>query len=127
VRILETYYSVLPQNYSLAVAYIKALTLTGDYGAARRVATRAITLRSDNPRLFRLLGRIEELAGNPAESHRLLAEAYVAEGQLHPAIQQLEIALRKVDKADFQQVARIESRLKTLRKTPERKAQEKSR
>lgn len=127
LRILETYYSVMPQNYPLAVAYIKALTQTGDYGAARRVATRAITLRSDNPRLFRLLGRIEELAGNPAESHRLLAEAYVAEGQLHPAIQQLEIALRKVDKADFQQVARIESRLKTLRKTPERKAQEKSR
>jgi predicted Zn-dependent protease len=117
---LETYYTLMPENYPLAVAYIKALIQARDYAEAHRVAAHAISLRTDNPRLYRLAGRVEELAGNPAESHRMLAEAYVAEGQLHPATQQLEIALHKADKSNFQQVSRIESRLARLREALKR-------
>ncbi len=127
LRILDTYYSLMPENYPLSVAYIKALTQAGDYAKARQAATRAISLRENNPRLYRLLGRVEELADNQAESHRMLAEAYIAEGRLHPAIRQLEIALRKVDKANFQQVTRIESRLTMLRKAHTLQKQEDTR
>jgi predicted Zn-dependent protease len=120
LQTLEAYYALMPENYPLSVAYIEALIQTHAYAEARRMAARAITLRTDNPRLYRLVGRVEELAGNPSESHRMLAEAYVAEGQLHPAIQQLEIALRKAVKSDFQQVSRIESRLSRLREAHKR-------
>ncbi|MEJ2467318.1 MAG: M48 family metalloprotease [Candidatus Thiodiazotropha sp.] len=127
LRTLETYYTLMPENYPLSAAYIEALTEAGDYDKARQVAARVISFRTDNPRLYRLVGRVEELAGNQAESHRMLAEAYVAEGQLRPATQQLEIALRKVDKGDFQQVSRIESRLKRLQEVVKRQEKESSR
>jgi predicted Zn-dependent protease len=117
----------MPENYPLSVAYIKALIQAQTYTEARQVASRAISLRTDNPRLYRLLGRVEELTGNPAESHHMLAEAYIAEGQLQLATQQLEIALRKADKSDFQQVSRIESRLARLREGVKRKEKPKAR
>jgi predicted Zn-dependent protease len=120
LRTLETYYALMPENYALSVAYIKALTQAGQYPKARRVAVRSISLRRDNPRLYRLVGRIEELADNPAESHRMLAEAYVAEGQLQPATRQLEIALREADKEDFQLISRLESRLNHLQEALKR-------
>lgn len=115
LRSLETYYSLMPEHYALSAAYIEALTDAGDYDKARRVAARSISLRADDPRLYRLVGRIEQLAGKPAESHRMLAEAYVAEGQLQPASRQLEIALKLTDKENFQQLSRLESRLNQLR------------
>lgn len=127
LRTLETYLTLMPENHPLSMAFIEALIQAGDYAKARQVAARAISLRADNPSLYRLAGRIEESAGNQAESHRMLAEAYVAEGQLHPATQQLEIALRKVDKGDFQQVARIESRLTRLREAIKRQDKEETR
>ncbi|MEW8586635.1 MAG: M48 family peptidase, partial [Candidatus Thiodiazotropha sp.] len=74
-----------------------------------------ITLRNNEPRLYRLLSKIEELDNNQAESHRMLAEAFVANGELEPAVQQLEIALNSVNKTDFYQTSRIESRLNKLR------------
>jgi predicted Zn-dependent protease len=115
LKLLQTYYQLMPENYPLSVAYIEALTDAKRFAQARAVASHAVSLRTDDTRLYRMVGKIEELAGNPAESHRLLAEAYVTEGQLHAAIQQLEIALKKSDKENFQQTARIESRLNRLK------------
>ncbi len=124
LKLLETYYTLMPDNYPLSVSYLRALSDAGDYDQARQVAARAIGMRADDATLYRLVGRVEELAGNQSESHRLLAEAYVAEGQLRAAAQQLEIALRKTDKGDFQQVSRIESRLTRLREAVKRQEQE---
>jgi predicted Zn-dependent protease len=124
LRSLETYYSLMPENYALSVAYIEALTDAGEYDKARQAGAYTISLRADDPRLYRLQGRIEELAGKQAESHRMLAEAYVAEGQLQPATQQLEIALRLTEKEDFQQLSRLESRLNHLREALKREKEE---
>jgi len=123
LRILETSYGLMPENYPFATAYIKALTDTGHYEDARRTAARAISLRPENSRLYRLASKIEELTGNPAESHRLLAESYVSSGQLRAALRQLEIALKKVAKSDFQQSSRIESRMAGLKQAVARQEQ----
>jgi predicted Zn-dependent protease len=112
---LETYNTLMPENFPLSVAYIETLITAESYEKARQVVTYSISLWPDNPRLYRLAGRIEKLADNQAESHRMLAEAYAAEGRIRPATQQLEIALREVDKRDFQQISRLESRLSQLR------------
>jgi predicted Zn-dependent protease len=115
LKILDTYYNLMPENYPLSIAYIEALTAAKELGKAREITQQSITLRNNEPRLYRLLSKIEELDNNRAESHRMLAEAYVADGELAPAIQQLEIALKSVSKADFYQTSRIESRLSKLR------------
>ena len=118
------YVGLMPENYALSVAYIEALIDAQKYDKAREVAARSVSLRNNDPRLYRLVGRIEKLAGNPAESHRMLAEAYVAEGRLQPAIQQLDIALREAGKEDFQQLSRLESRLNHLREALKREKEE---
>ncbi|MBT3045446.1 MAG: M48 family metallopeptidase [gamma proteobacterium symbiont of Ctena orbiculata] len=115
LKILDTYYSLMPENYPLASAYIEALTAANRLGKAREITQQSITLRNNEPRLYRLLSKIEELDNNQAESHRMLAEAFVANGELEPAVQQLEIALNSVNKTDFYQTSRIESRLNKLR------------
>ncbi|MCU7905680.1 MAG: M48 family metalloprotease [Candidatus Thiodiazotropha sp. (ex Epidulcina cf. delphinae)] len=112
---LETYYSLIPESYPLAVAYIEALTTANHLGKARRITQQAITLRNNEPRLYRMLSKIEELTGNQADSHRMLAEALVANGEYHPAVRQLEIALKAVGKSDFYRISKIESRLSKLR------------
>jgi predicted Zn-dependent protease len=115
LKILDTYYSLMPENYPLAVAYIEALTTAKQLNKAREINQQAITLRSDEPRLYRLLSKIEELDDNQAESHRMLAEAFAADGELEAAVQQLEIALKRVNKSDFYLTSSIESRLNQLR------------
>ncbi|MCU7919676.1 MAG: M48 family metalloprotease [Candidatus Thiodiazotropha sp. (ex Epidulcina cf. delphinae)] len=121
---LETYYGLIPESYPLAIAYIEALTAANHLGKARRITQQTIALRNSEPRLYRMLSKIEELSGNQAESHRMLAEAFVANGEYHPAVRQLEIALKAVGKSDFYQTSRIESRLSKLRDVL--KTQEKS-
>lgn len=108
----------MPENYPISIAYIEELTTNKALIKAKQVSQQTITLHDGNPRLYRLLSKIEQLAGRKAESHRMLAEAYVATGELHPAIQQLEIALKEAEaeQGDFYQTSKIESRLKMLRK-----------
>ncbi|MES9991119.1 MAG: M48 family metalloprotease [Candidatus Thiodiazotropha sp.] len=115
LKILDTYYSLMPDNYPLASAYIEALTTANRLGKAREITQQSITLRNNEPRLYRLLSKIEELDNNPVESHRMLAEAFVANGELAAAVQQLEISLNNVNKSDFYLTSRIESRLNKLR------------
>ncbi|WP_316365863.1 M48 family metalloprotease [Candidatus Thiodiazotropha sp. CDECU1] len=115
LKILDTYYSLMPENYPLAIAYIEALTAAGRLEKAREISQQSITLRNNEPRLYRLLSKIEELDNNQVESHRMLAEAFAADGELAAAIQQLEIALNGVNKSDFFLTSRIESRLSKLR------------
>ncbi|MES9974818.1 MAG: M48 family metalloprotease, partial [Candidatus Thiodiazotropha sp.] len=115
LKILDTYYSLMPENYPLAIAYIQALTTAKKLGKAREITQQSITLRNNEPRLYRLLSKIEELDDNQAESHRILAEAFVADGELAAAVQQLEIALNSANKSDFYLTSRIESRLNKLR------------
>lgn len=124
LNILDTYYSLMPENYPLAIAYIDALTMAKQLGAARKITQQTIALRNNEPRLYRMLSKIEELDNNQVESHRMLAEAFVANGELRPAVQQLEIALNTNGKSNFYQTSKIESRLNKLRDLL--KAQEKA-
>jgi predicted Zn-dependent protease len=115
LKILDTYYNLIPQNYSLAVTYIEALTSAKQLDKAREITQQSITLRNNDPRLYRLISRIEKLNNNPTQSHRMLAEAFIADGDLAAAIQQLEIALSGANKSDFYLISSIESRLNRLR------------
>ncbi|MBV2090684.1 MAG: M48 family metalloprotease [Candidatus Thiodiazotropha sp. (ex Ctena orbiculata)] len=115
LKMLETYYQLMPESYPIAIAYIEDLTQNKRLEEAKSVAQQTLTLHDRDPRLYRLLSKIEQKAGRKAESHRMLAESYVARGEYHPAIRQLEIALKEAEATDFYQTSRIESRLQKLR------------
>jgi len=111
---LQTANLLMPDNYPLAVTYTEYLLEAGKPKEAKKVASRMRNLRPNDARLFRLLGKAEEDLGNSAESHRMLAEAYVADGRLEAAVQQLRIAAKSDDKSDFYLSSQIESRLQEL-------------
>ncbi|MEJ2608496.1 MAG: M48 family metalloprotease [Candidatus Thiodiazotropha sp.] len=115
LKILDTSYSLTPENYPLSITLIKTLTEQNQLTKARKIAQQTIALRNNDPILYRLLSKIEELDDHQAESHRMLAEAYVINGEYRLAVQQLEVALKKVDQTDFYQTSRIESSLNKLR------------
>jgi predicted Zn-dependent protease len=106
--------SLLPDNYPLAIAYIEGLLDTGNAAEAKKITQQIHQLRPNDGRLYRLLGKAEELLGNVSESHRLLAESHVVKGELASAIEQLKIARKQDDKSDFFLSSQIESRLKEL-------------
>ena len=126
LRLLETNHLVTPDSYPLSVAYIEALLQSGRADRAKEIINQARSLRPNDPRLFRLLGKAEEQLGNSAESHRLLAEAYVADGRLNEAVEQLKIAVKNDDKGDFYLSSRIESRLKELKRRLARQEEKES-
>jgi predicted Zn-dependent protease len=105
---------LMPDNYPLAVAYIESLIESNDAAQAKKITQQIRHLRPNDGRLFRLLGKAEELLGNTSESHRLLAESYVVDGELAAAVEQLKIARKQDSKADFFLSSQIESRLKEL-------------
>ncbi|MET0026809.1 MAG: M48 family metalloprotease [Candidatus Thiodiazotropha sp.] len=115
IKLLDTYYSLMPDNYPIALRFVEFLTQAGKLDQARTVALQSLELRSDDPVMVRRLSKIEEMDGHQAESHRLLAEAYVIDGALRTAVNQLEIALNEAEKSDFYLVSKIESRLGKLR------------
>jgi predicted Zn-dependent protease len=122
---LDTAYTLMPDSYPLAVTYTEFLLQAGKAKEAKKVADRMRNLRPNDARLFRLLGKAEEALGNTTESHRLLAEAYVANGQLEAAVQQLLIASKSDDKSDFYLSSQIESRLHELERAVTERKKEK--
>jgi predicted Zn-dependent protease len=122
---LATANMLMPDNYPLAVNYTENLLEADKAQEAKKVAERMRNLRPNDARLFRLLGKAEEALGNTAESHRLLAEAYVANGRLEAAVQQLLIARKSDDKSDFYLTSQIESRLHELERAVAERKKEK--
>ncbi len=118
---LATANLLMPDNYPIAVAYAEDLLESKKAAEAKQVIQKIRALRPNDVRLFRLLSQAEKQLGNTTESHRLLAEAYVADGQLEAAIQQLQIASKNDDKQDFYLTSQIESRTKELKQLLERK------
>ncbi len=115
IESLATANLLMPDNYPIAVAYIENLLESKKSNQAKQVTSRTRVLHPNDARLFRLLGKSEEQLGNTTESHRLLAEAYVADGKFEAAIQQLKIAAKSDEKNDFYLTSQIESRIQELK------------
>ena len=69
---------------------------------------------NDDARLYELQARAFESAGQRLAQHRAQAEAYYRRGNLAPAVDQLEIAV-KFRNANFYELSSAESRLRELR------------
>ncbi len=105
---------IYPHNHPLTITYANALLEGGQAQAARILLKEQVRRIPDDPALYTLLARAEGDAGYKADSHQSLAEHYYLTGEMHAAIEQLNIALRLTQNKDFYRTSRIEARLKQL-------------
>jgi predicted Zn-dependent protease len=86
-----------PYSWALRTAYAEALLEGGQPRRALEELQAVVRLRPGNVMLFELLTRAAIKSGDKAATYRYRAEKLYAEGDLEPAIKQLEFALRQRD------------------------------
>lgn len=101
-----------PDRWPLRMAYAESLIADGKPARAMEELMTVERLRPGNAMLYELLEQAALKAGNQAATQRFRAEKLYAEGDLEPAIRQLETALRQRDIA-YHDAARIQARLET--------------
>lgn len=117
---LRTSSGLRPENVPLRIAYAKALMATGEPANALNVLKQLERMRPGQTYLYRLMADAALKSGQRAATHMYRAEAYYSEGELEPAILQLELALKQRN-ASFQDASQAQARLETLK---EEKAEE---
>lgn len=102
-----------PENRALAYDYATLLLEGKDADAALAQLKDRVARHPSDTRLYELLARAYAQLGNALEQHQAQAYRYAWQGNLHAAIEQLELA--KQAGGDFYQRATIDSELKELR------------
>ncbi|MDH3451607.1 MAG: M48 family metalloprotease, partial [Gammaproteobacteria bacterium] len=111
----EQLLQLYPSNVPVLLAYAEASEEQGDVNHAARALREALQLPGYHLLMtYRALARIEDKRDRPVESLESLAEYHALSGQTRLAINQLEQALKRTDKAS-DQALRIAARLQQLR------------
>lgn len=103
-----------PFQRALIYGYADVLLRTRQGAESLKFVNEQLKLRSNDAQLYEFQAQGYAATGQRFASHRALAEAYARRGQLVPAIEQLQIAL-KLGEGDFYQLSSAEARLKELR------------
>jgi predicted Zn-dependent protease len=112
-----------PQSRALVYALIDAKVGSGSTAEATEALTlieKELQLTPGDARLHALQAKTFAALGRRLQQHRAQAEAYLAQGLLDGAIQQLEFA-RQASDGDFYEHSQVDARLHELR---QRKAEE---
>ncbi|MEF8727778.1 MAG: M48 family metalloprotease [Accumulibacter sp.] len=104
-----------PQSMALAYGYADALLAAKEYQQARIFLDAQLQLRSSDYKLYGLLARTFSATGKRLQQHRAQAEFYFLQGQLGPAVEQLQFAQQATDGSFFEQSA-VDARLRELRR-----------
>ncbi len=102
-----------PGYRPLLYADANALLQAGKAKAALALVTDHLTLYPDDYRLYQMQSRAYAMQGKDFLRHHAQAEAYVRQGNLDAAIEQLKLGLKSRD-GDFYQMSIAEARLKEL-------------
>jgi predicted Zn-dependent protease len=112
-----------PNDRALNYAYIEALQQLGrDQDAAALLGEQLKNYPRD-ARLYGLQAKGYASLGKRLLQHQAQAEAYVLQGSLPAAIEQLQLAQKSGD-GDFYQLSSVEARLRDLRKQFEQETKE---
>lgn len=114
-KAITTYQSALslyPGNKSLLHDYIALLLAQKKYQLAMTELKQLLKKPVYNPIFYKYLAEAHARLGEQTESHEALAEYYYQRGQLHQALDQLDIA-QKTTK-DFYASSRIEAKRKQI-------------
>jgi len=102
-----------PQHRALTYDYADLLLQAMQYEDALKLLNEQVISHPSDPRLYELQARSYSAQGKVQEEHHALAYTYVLRGNLHGAIEQLELA--KHAGSDYYQLSIIESELKQFR------------
>lgn len=103
-----------PHYRALVYGYAETLLQNRQERDALKLVTEQLKTYPDDYRLYQLQARSYAAQGKILLQHQALAEAYVRQGNLPAAIEQLQIGLKNRD-GDFYQLSIAEARLKQLR------------
>ncbi|MCX7185507.1 MAG: M48 family metalloprotease [Nitrosospira sp.] len=112
--IYRTALRIYPQHRALTYDYAEALLRSNSPDAALKFINQQLLFTPNDVRLYNLQAQGYAALGSNLLQHRAQAEAYIRQGYLAAAIDQLQTALRNND-GDFYQVSSVEARLKELR------------
>lgn len=113
-RRLEQGLRRFPDSASLKYRLAELLIAERQGVEARRYVEGEIRLTPGDPRLHRLLAKAEASLGRQGAQHKAQAEAYLLQGSLPMAVEQLELAQRSPDNDFFEQSV-IDARLRELK------------
>jgi predicted Zn-dependent protease len=122
LKSLQTAVGLRPSNIPLRVAYADILMESGQPARALKTLEDVARRRPGNALIYQKMSDAALKSGQRAATHRYRAEKLYAEGDLEPAIRQLEIALRQPG-LDYHDASRIQVRLDAIKE--EEKALEK--
>lgn len=117
LAILRTAVQRYPQARALTYAQIETKLGAGEAAnleEALALTQKELQLTPGDARLHALQAKTYAALGRRLQQHRAQAEAYLAEGQLEGALQQLEIARRAGD-GDFYEQSQVDARLRELK------------
>ena len=103
-----------PGASALRYAYPDAMLQSGEGEAARRFLADMVQQYPGDPKLIGLLAKTYAALGRLAGQHRAQAELYLLNGQITPAVEQLQLAQR-VKGLDFYEQSAIDARLRELK------------
>lgn len=112
-----------PQERSLAYAQVDALLAAGQPQEALRATVDDLQMYPSDLRMHGLQAKTYAALGKRLLQHRAQAEVYVLQGQLLPAIEQLQLA-QKADDGDFYEHSTVDSRLRELKQRQAQEAKE---
>jgi predicted Zn-dependent protease len=107
--------SRFPQAKSLVYSYADSLYAAGSYRDALAFLEGQRGRAPSDYQLFGLLAKTYAALGRRVQQRRAQAEYYLLQGQLGPAIEQLQFAQKESD-GDFYELSAVDARLRELRR-----------
>ena len=104
-----------PQARALVYGYVESLYSDRQYAQALAFLTTRLQTEPSDYRLHGWQARNYAALGKRLQQHRAQAEFYMLQGQLDPAVEQLQFAQQASD-GDFYEQSAVDARLRELRK-----------
>jgi len=104
-----------PLSRALAYGYADALFSLREYARLEAFIDEQLQSYASDPKLYGILAKTHAVQGRKLQQHRALAEMYVLQGLLLPAIEQLQFAQRAGD-GNFYEQSVVDARLRELKK-----------
>ena len=113
-RLFEEARQLYPDDFTLAMSYGRALATQGDPKLAMRLLQPHLRRRPNDPLLYATYAQAAQRSGDMAATYSTMAEYHYLNGELLPAIEQLELGIRNPGLSPNQE-AQLRARLKQFK------------
>ncbi|MDG4562874.1 MAG: M48 family metalloprotease [Candidatus Competibacter sp.] len=113
-RLFEEARKLYPDDFTLAMHYGRALATQGDSKLAMRLLQPHLRRHPNDPLLYASYAQAAQRAGDMAATYATMAEYHYLNGELLPAIEQLELGLRNPGLSPNRE-AQLRARLKQFK------------